>query len=71
MPPPDLLGLGALRFGCGTGGGSFALLRSTVLHGQLAHVAACHRGGSANVGRFDGAKMFGAVSQDIDVPAGY
>ena len=44
---------------------------STVLHAQLAHVAACHRGGSANVGRFDGAKMFGAVSQDIDVPAGY
>ena len=25
MPPPDLLGLGALRFGFGTGGGSFAL----------------------------------------------
>ena len=43
---------------------------STVLHAQLAHVAACHRGGSANVGRFDGAKMFSAVSQDIDVPAG-
>jgi hypothetical protein len=27
-------------------------------------------GGSADVGRFDGAKMFGALSQDIDAPAG-
>jgi|SoimicmetaTmtHPA_FD_contig_41_3241954_length_235_multi_2_in_0_out_0_1 hypothetical protein len=28
-------------------------------------------GGPANVGRFDGAKMLGAVSQEFEAPAGH